>query len=56
MKKKMNFVVKEMKTMVNKEDDENKDKKIVKWFWKGFLKQSKKKEKNDERKLMATNY
>jgi len=56
MDKKINFVMKKMKTKVNKEGGENNDKKLIKRFWDLFLKQDKKNEENYERKLMATNY
>ena len=56
MKKKINFVVKKMKTKVNKEGCENNDKKIDKIVLRLIIKQDKKNEKNYERKLMATNY
>jgi len=45
-----------MKTGINKEDGENIDKKRIKLFWNWFLKQSKEKKWNDERKLITTNY
>ena len=48
IEKKMKLVVKKMKTKMNKDDGENNDEKI-KRFWIWFLKQSK-------RKLMPTNY
>jgi len=53
--KKMNFVVKKMKIKMNKEDGDNNDRKMLKRFWKSFLKQSKDKKKNYEIKLMPTN-